>query len=235
MRRWKKRYDWNKKQHQTVEEFLEDGGDIDKLPSKGSPEPRCFTAVRWGQAPIKKQKGKSNYKRYMGSSDWLKDKRREAFSQLGSACEICSSTKNINIHHNNYNRLEGESVWADLLIVCEECHKLFHKKTRGRDMRNADPLKSQSELCTVCCEVAAISYQARYRLINLCECCMGIYEKEIKQELIVERLEQELIVEKFDKPPPNKQESTASSRKHSKPSFRDLPRIKIRKAVRRKK
>ncbi len=64
MRRWKKRYDWNKKQHQTVEEFLEDGGDLDKLPPKGSPEPRCFTTVHWGRAPIKKEKGKSNYKRY---------------------------------------------------------------------------------------------------------------------------------------------------------------------------
>ena len=76
---------------------------------------------------------KPNYGAYINSSAWLK-KRIQAYWCLGKVCELCGSNKKIQVHHNNYSALGSEKIFRDLVILCESCHKAFHKAIPSQEL-----------------------------------------------------------------------------------------------------
>ena len=65
------------------------------------------------------------YKEYIVSRIW-KERRDMMVESQCKKCEICNSTENLNVHHNNYKTRGGEED-TDLIVVCRPCHKEFHK------------------------------------------------------------------------------------------------------------
>jgi len=70
------------------------------------------------------------YNTYLQSKHW-QDKRIEKL-QNRNVCQICSSSKNINIHHKHYKSPDGKSILLneriqDLITLCGSCHSLWHR------------------------------------------------------------------------------------------------------------
>ena len=73
---------------------------------------------------------KKNYTKY---DDQLNDKRWEAFREFvfivrGKKCEVCGSTRCLQVHHTLYkkNTKAWEYTCNDVIIVCRDCHKHIH-------------------------------------------------------------------------------------------------------------
>lgn len=68
-----------------------------------------------------------NYNRQLKSKEW-KNFRKEVFKTKGKKCEICGSTKHLNIHHPFYTK--GKLAWeynpSDMMVLCHKCHKKIH-------------------------------------------------------------------------------------------------------------
>ena len=76
-----------------------------------------------------KSEGKSKkeiYHKYLKSNKWLKKKRR-ALKRAGYKCQVCGYNKNLQVHHNTYERIYHEHK-QDLVVLCWKCHAIFHKK-----------------------------------------------------------------------------------------------------------
>lgn len=67
----------------------------------------------------------TRYKNYLRSPDW-NVRRREALVRAGRRCQICSSHRSLEVHHNTYDRLFDEAL-EDLVVLCETCHEMFHE------------------------------------------------------------------------------------------------------------
>lgn len=67
---------------------------------------------------------KKNYTDYLKSPHW-KAIRQKALKRAGYKCQLCSETKNLQVHHNTYERLGCEYL-TDLTVLCNKCHKHFH-------------------------------------------------------------------------------------------------------------
>lgn len=65
------------------------------------------------------------YREYL-KTDWWKTRRERALQLAGHRCQVCNSAQGPNVHHRTYERL-GHERDADLLVLCESCHKLFHQ------------------------------------------------------------------------------------------------------------
>lgn len=65
-----------------------------------------------------------NYADYLLTSHW-KVTRQEALNNAGNRCQMCASNIRLEVHHNNYTNLWKEST-ADLIVLCHDCHELFH-------------------------------------------------------------------------------------------------------------
>lgn len=83
-------------------------------------------------SPIKSNKPKvwENYNEFLESPAWAK-KRKKVYgiwARLGKekACVYCFSKKHTHLHHRNYLRRLGKEKLADLMIICEDCHKNLH-------------------------------------------------------------------------------------------------------------
>lgn len=69
---------------------------------------------------------KRKYYEYLNSHQW-KQKRKIALQFYGNNCCLCGSKHSIQVHHRNYKNLFKESM-EDLILLCESCHRMFHKK-----------------------------------------------------------------------------------------------------------
>ena len=62
-------------------------------------------------------------------SQWYIKRRNKLVKQRGHRCEVCGSTKFLNLHHTNYGVL-GAEFFGDniktLKVLCRECHKKEH-------------------------------------------------------------------------------------------------------------
>lgn len=74
---------------------------------------------------MNKDQERIDYHTYIRSQDWYK-RRYGALKRAGGKCQVCSSTEQLQIHHNSYANLGHESA-ADLVCLCEKCHQIFHK------------------------------------------------------------------------------------------------------------
>jgi ribosomal protein S25 len=87
---------------------------------------------------------KAEYAKYLRSGTW-KAKRAEALLAAGHHCQICNRDKRLHVHHRTYDRVGGQELLADLTVLCEACHNLFHQngrtvKSEGRNGNTAKGL-----------------------------------------------------------------------------------------------
>lgn len=66
------------------------------------------------------------YTRYLKTTHWQRT-RLAALERAGSRCQLCNSTKRLNVHHRTYENLWGEQP-DDLIVLCRACHAKFHDK-----------------------------------------------------------------------------------------------------------
>ena len=90
-----------------------------------------------------------DYKEYINSYEWNR-KRVKAFYVLGKRCEVCGSSKNIHVHHNNYGSLGNEKPRADLVILCKECHKELHLLVPTNSLGKRSVGYTKGHRCTLC-------------------------------------------------------------------------------------
>jgi hypothetical protein len=64
-----------------------------------------------------------SYQDYLRSPEWAAT-RAEAIERGGGKCAVCSSTDELQVHHNTYDRLGYEDP-TDLVVLCDQCHELF--------------------------------------------------------------------------------------------------------------
>ena len=79
--------------------------------------------------PVDVQALKSmDYRLYLRTEHW-KRIREAALTRANYRCQICSSAQHPQVHHRTYVR-RGEELPEDLTVLCEECHRLFHKHSK---------------------------------------------------------------------------------------------------------
>ncbi len=66
------------------------------------------------------------YLEYLQSDHW-RDVRRDAYRRAGGRCQVCGATRALECHHNNYAHLGNERP-EDVIILCRDCHRLFHER-----------------------------------------------------------------------------------------------------------
>lgn len=69
-----------------------------------------------------------DYYEYIQSPEWKK-KRDVCLAYWDNRCAICFSPDNLHVHHRTYDRL-GHEQFTDLIVLCDDCHALYHGKTR---------------------------------------------------------------------------------------------------------
>lgn len=72
------------------------------------------------------QKVPEDYDEYLKSDAWY-NKRQEVFKMKGKACQKCSNTKGLHVHHSTYKNLFKENLY-ELFVLCNKCHEEFHKQ-----------------------------------------------------------------------------------------------------------
>lgn len=70
------------------------------------------------------------YKDYIKSDRWREVAEAKKQS-VGNKCEICNSSKRLQVHHRTYERLGNENE-NDLTVLCWYCHAKFHNKLPKR-------------------------------------------------------------------------------------------------------
>lgn len=73
-------------------------------------------------------KGRVDYEDYLQSDHWKKV-RSNALKRAQKRCQLCSSRKRLEVHHNTYANLGHESP-ADVIVLCHQCHGKHHGKTK---------------------------------------------------------------------------------------------------------
>lgn len=72
-----------------------------------------------------------NYYEYINSLEWMK-KSGEAKRRAGYKCQVCNRSNSetvLHTHHRTYERLGAERE-QDLIVLCRECHRIFHENRR---------------------------------------------------------------------------------------------------------
>jgi len=64
------------------------------------------------------------YSEYIKSDAW-KVRRLRALALAENRCQVCNSPNAPQVHHRTYERL-GHERDADLIVLCRDCHRLFH-------------------------------------------------------------------------------------------------------------
>lgn len=64
------------------------------------------------------------YKTYLESDHWQRF-RKSVLIFWKFRCCVCTSTKKLDVHHNNYECIGKETI-TDCIAVCHRCHKRIH-------------------------------------------------------------------------------------------------------------
>ena len=65
-----------------------------------------------------------DYQEYLNTKHWQRVRKR-ALKRAGNRCQVCGRADNLNVHHNNYDRVSKERK-ADVVVLCRACHRLYH-------------------------------------------------------------------------------------------------------------
>jgi 5-methylcytosine-specific restriction endonuclease McrA len=76
------------------------------------------------------------YEEYLETPHW-KFIRKEALACAGHRCQVCNDNRELSVHHRKYDRLgEERTIWEpDVIVLCDACHKLFHRKLPAAPVR----------------------------------------------------------------------------------------------------
>ena len=66
------------------------------------------------------------YKQYLQTPEW-QERRKAALRRAGYACQVCNRGRTLHVHHRTYER-RGVELARDLIVLCDECHALYHGK-----------------------------------------------------------------------------------------------------------
>jgi len=64
------------------------------------------------------------YDEYLQTSHWH-SKRYQALDRAKHRCQLCNSSKRLDVHHRTYENL-GHEEPEDLIVLCRKCHEHFH-------------------------------------------------------------------------------------------------------------
>lgn len=67
---------------------------------------------------------KVNYHEYIKSKEWY-ERTEPIRIRNNFRCEVCNMRFGEHVHHRSYERL-GHELMADLIHVCDPCHKIIH-------------------------------------------------------------------------------------------------------------
>lgn len=71
------------------------------------------------------------YGDFLLTPEW-RSMRLRAIRSADFACQVCNGSGALDVHHRTYER-RGRELPGDLVVLCWECHRLFHKGGRLRD------------------------------------------------------------------------------------------------------
>jgi hypothetical protein len=83
--------------------------------------------IRYWESELRKTipgtpEGEAAYQRYRKSTTWL-EIREHALIRSKRKCEGCGiSNSKLDVHHDNYERVGGNELPQDLLVLCPDCH-----------------------------------------------------------------------------------------------------------------
>lgn len=66
-----------------------------------------------------------SYREYINSAGW-QERRRRFFRKHSRECWCCTSTRDVHLHHLDYERMGCEPD-GDLMGLCQSCHDLVHR------------------------------------------------------------------------------------------------------------
>lgn len=75
----------------------------------------------------------TEYAAYLQSPEWSA-RRHQALDDADHCCQVCNSSRDLEVHHRTYKHL-GHEPRADLTVLCNECHTLFHSRMSRRFKR----------------------------------------------------------------------------------------------------
>ena len=67
---------------------------------------------------------RESYTEYLKGEDWAK-KRRQALKRDGYKCFLCQQKHHLHVHHMKYRKWYNVKP-NDLVVLCEDCHKMVH-------------------------------------------------------------------------------------------------------------
>ena len=68
------------------------------------------------------------YPEYLKTDHW-QQRRLRALGKADNKCQVCAAVDRLEVHHNTYERL-GHERDSDLVVLCRNCHGLFHDDGR---------------------------------------------------------------------------------------------------------
>lgn len=69
-----------------------------------------------------------DYGAYLQTPEW-RTRRDRHLEFAGHRCQICYSPSSLHVHHRTYKN-RGHERTSDLIVLCSECHELFHTNSR---------------------------------------------------------------------------------------------------------
>lgn len=80
------------------------------------------------------------YHKYLASEEWqLKAKQKK---EENPNCSLCNRTIGLHTHHRTYVRCGNENQ-HDLVVLCSDCHDLFHKNYEYQEVGYFKPKKEK--------------------------------------------------------------------------------------------
>lgn len=71
-----------------------------------------------------------SYRDFLKTPEW-KQGREAALERAGGRCQVCGARSDLQVHHRDYSNVPLESL-ADLTVLCDDCHAVFHSNRRLR-------------------------------------------------------------------------------------------------------
>jgi hypothetical protein len=76
------------------------------------------------------------YRLYLQTPEW-QERRKAALKRAGFRCQVCNRSRMLHVHHRTYER-RGCELARDLIVLCDECHALYHRKGLIADAPGGD-------------------------------------------------------------------------------------------------
>lgn len=76
----------------------------------------------------RKKEQEKSYSAYLKTPHWHELKSRK-LKIAGFKCQLCNAKQSLEVHHRSYANLGNEPL-EDLIVLCRNCHEVFHRERR---------------------------------------------------------------------------------------------------------